>query len=653
MTVRNPSLEVPVKTDASTDAPAPSTQASEAPRAAEAYAWFRRRAEVLLKPIVESMTPGRSAFALEGRESSHGVIADRLEAFARPMLLAALWIQADRSDSPDGESIDRAVLSAWVRDAIRLGTDPESPEYWGNLTNYHQHAVEMAIIAMALEEAREELWEPLAPEVRERFAAWIGQIRGHAGHTNNHWFFDVLVLEFLSARGMGEPGDEAIIASLMDELETMYRRDGWFIDGCNETYDHYNAFSFHTYGLHWARRYGHRDPERRDRWLSMSDEFIASYASLFAATGEHVPLGRSLTYRFNAASVFPLAALMGVGGLPAGELRRLTRLSLEFFGDFDGGDTPQPIGWTDRFESIAEPYSCEASPYWSSKVFFCLTLPRDHEFFTEPESSIASERSESARVVRAPAWIVRHIGGEAEIIASGARCSPSSADRFGPWKWGRLSTRTGSGWLVPAEGEGYPADASLTARPVNTQRWFGRQTSVPVEITDRSTTCVYGLGDARSGFHVNVRTSMWWNAGWVFALHRVRCWQPSVLRHGGFAIPVRGDALKLDQRPGFARTSCDTLHASIQVITGFDGDISIDPCSTESGAKRRHLTSNDHALAIAHLGSDQRPIRGEHECAVIFGCTKDPREAQPWSVERTGRGWALSHDALGEWRIDI
>ncbi|MEO1128878.1 MAG: DUF2264 domain-containing protein [Planctomycetota bacterium] len=624
----------------------------DAPRGAAAFAWFAHRAESLLQPLTVRMQEGRSAFDLVGRVSSHGVVADRLEAFARPALLASLWLQSLRRQDTRREPVDIRVdpdrIASWLRTAIRLGTDPASPEYWGSLTNYHQHAVEMAILAMAIEEADADLWAPLDASTHKALATWLGQIRGHAGHANNHWFFDVLVLEFLRARGMGARGDDMLIAGMMDELECMYRGGGWFIDGCNETYDHYNAFSFHTYGLFWARRYGQRDPSRRERWLSMTHAFVESYATLFAASGEHVPIGRSLTYRFNAASVFPLAAALGVGNVPAGELRRLTRQSIAFFDGAANERAPMPLGWTDRFETFVEPYSCEASPYWASKAFFALTLDPSDPFFEDEERPVPSERGESTTVIAPPGWVVRQRDGDAEIVGAGVRCAPSAASRFGPWKWGRLSVRTGVGWLVPEDGEEYPADASLTASGPGLQRWFGRQVSYPIALTEDHAACVYGLGSAEAEFHINVRTSMWWKAGWILAVHHVKCWQPSMLRHGGFALPWIAGTTSMEQTEASVRVSSPELHSCLQIVAGFDH---IDIDRREPGQARRHLTSDDHALAIARMGGVQRPIEGEHTCAVLFGTMRDEAEAAAWAIETTADGWDLHHPTLGAWSV--
>lgn len=625
------------------------------PRGADAYRWFEQRAEALLRPLVALMREGESTLPIRGRTSSHGEEADRLEAFARPALLAALWLQAEPDPDPAPDALSRDEVAAWIREAIRLGTDPDSGRYWGNLTNYHQHAVEMAIFTMALDYADDWIWNPLDQATRDAAASWMGQIRGHAGHANNHWFFDVLTVEFLRTRGHAEPGDGALIAYMLDELERMHRAGGWFIDGCNETYDHYNAFAFHTYGLHWARRFGERDPERRARWLELADAFVPSYANLFAASGEHVPVGRSLTYRFNASSVFPLAAATGVGGLEPGVLRRLSRLNIDFF-DADRAaqdDGCLSVGWLDHFEPVAEPYSCAGSPYWASKAFMMLTLPPEHAFFSEPEAPIPAEQGDGEHTDDAPGWVVRHRDGAVELLSAGARCSPGSAERFGAWKWGRLSYRTGVDYVVPRTGEAYPADASLTARAPGGERWYGRRTSVPLAVDTDGLSCLYALGSADESFHVNVRTDLRWLGDWLLAVHRVRCWQPTVLRHGGYALPVPSDnSPESTAGPGSLRASAAGRTSTLQVLGAPACEFSLDT----QAEPRRHIAAPGHALPQAIFGTDDDPIVGERTLIVLWGAFADPAHATPWQLtdERSENraDLVLEHETLGVWRID-
>ena len=59
-----------------------------------AYARWRGHARALLEPLAALMTPGRADLPLPGRPSDHDAQADRLESFARPLFLAALYLQS-------------------------------------------------------------------------------------------------------------------------------------------------------------------------------------------------------------------------------------------------------------------------------------------------------------------------------------------------------------------------------------------------------------------------------------------------------------------------------------------------------------------------------------------------------------------------------
>ena len=161
----------------------------------KAYIDFGLMAEEYVAPLVPLMDDERSNFEILGQPSDHGVIADELEAFTRPSLLLALWLQM--SPLPESERVHdftREEVSAWFRKAMLNGTNPEHPAYWGHLVNYHQHGVEMSILTMSLTLARESVWDPLSTEEKDQVAEWLGEIRGNARYWNNHLYFAVLTI---------------------------------------------------------------------------------------------------------------------------------------------------------------------------------------------------------------------------------------------------------------------------------------------------------------------------------------------------------------------------------------------------------------------------------------------------------------------------
>ena len=626
------------------------------------HAWFVDAAARLMRPIAALLHDESSTIPIEGRASDHGRDADRLESFARPCLLAALWLRGvdeqrrvgGPAATPDGLDLER--VAGWFRRALVLGSDTASPQYWGTLTNYHQHAVEFALLTVALDSAMERLWEPLTTDEKARVADYLGQIRGHGGHRNNHLFFDVLTLEFLGAHGFAEPGDDEAIAFHMRELEHMHRGGGWFIDGGNEAYDHYNAYAFHIYGLLWADRFGDRDPVRAERWQTWATSFVDDYRHLFAASGEPVPIGRSLTYRFNGIGAFAMAAKCRLATVNAGELRELSKRCIGWFLDqpITQSQGCLSVGWSDQFETIAEPYTCAASPYWAAKGLLALLLPVDHVFFTA--SAAPSPASEPfTRVLRTPGWVARSLdGGEVELINAGGSSSLASLRRFGHWKWGRLTYRTGTGWLTP-DGDDDPEDLGLCATPVLRDGSFGRRRSrhntLPIVLSKHHTACAYQLGSSEDETNTSVRTEMWWRAEWMLLVHHVHARQPTVLTQGSPALGVtdRADLATTD-----VTTWRDAHHAAafaqqrgvaIQALHGF-ATVSAD--AAEEGAARRHLTCPAHAVCVAKT----LPIEGRSVLMALVWGGQDKEHATPWRVTRSdhdGLPLELDHPALGVW----
>jgi hypothetical protein len=594
---------------------APVTQPTD--DATWSYDDFARRAEVLLQPLARLMEPGRSTITIEGPPSDHGEPADRFEAYARPCLLAALWLRSTRHTAP--ASLDPETIAAWFREGLVLGTDPDSDEFWGVLPSFHQFAVEMAILVMALDIGRETLWDPLTDPQRDQVARWLGQIRGHAGHHNNHLFFDVLVLEFLRTVGYGHEDDEGCADWLLDELESMHRRDGWFIDGGNESYDHYNAYAFHVYGLYWAWRHGDRDAERAERWKTWAASFIQDYARFFAASGEPVPFGRSLTYRFNGVGVFALAALAGVDTLDPGLMRRVCRKCIDYFMSrpIEQSQGCLSLGWSDRFEGIAEPYSCAGSPYWAAKGLMMLLLNPRHPFFTAPERPMPSETNEEPRVIRAPGFVVRSVGGEVELLNAGGWSSMSAATRFGQAKWGRLSYRSGAGFLVSADTLRSPPDAGLTAaRPGETDPpdWFGRLKTIPLIVEPDHIRTAYTLSAPRSGFNLSVVTDVWLRGGWQFRAHKTTCAQPTVLRAGGYAVGAESaERIRTESGAGWCVCETDGFRSAIRTVSGWGSSV-IDRGGNL--AERRHLYAPCHAVPV--LLTD--PVEGDHVLEELVWC---------------------------------
>jgi len=618
------------------------------------YLRWQKHAGDLLKPLEVLMQEGESEIPLSGAASDHDANADRLEAFARPCLLAAYWL-ASLSQHQDEAMVARADQTAkWFREALVQGSDPSNQKsYWGPNANYHQNGVEMGLLVIALEIAKEWLWEPLSGEDKKQIGWWIASNRGTGHHWNNHFFFGVFCLEFLESIGMSQSTDRQSIAHWMDEMELMYRGQGWFMDGMNQSYDHYNAYAFHFYAPMWIFLYGHRDLARVDRWKNWNRAFLDSYQHSFSAHGEHPPFGRSITYRFNAIAPFLSAQLIGTNPLDGGRSRRLCTRNLEFFlsKDIRQEQGAIGIGWTDEFPELAEPYSCAGSVYWCAKAFTALLIPAEDEFWTDSEQSLLSEGDDFAHVVEAAGIVFRSVEGDVEILNAGSEICAGNRDKFGAFKWGKLAYRTTFGFTIGNKDQ-YSPDLGLTFRDPRDGRCFGRHYTVPLEVSDHHYLCSYDLGDRELQANISVESYVSWKGPWIIQVHHYRTYQESHFMMGGYALPVgmnETDEVEETVHDKLVLASLDEKKVSMQLLRG--GTALSIVGSRSPADERKHLGARYHRTPVA--ASTVAAFEDGYLVSII-GATKESAPlSEPWEVISGNAGaWALSHPQFGEWRLE-
>jgi hypothetical protein len=607
------------------------------------YPSWRDAAESLLKPLAVLMAPNKADLPLRGQASNHGAAADRLESFARPCLLAAHWLQTE----PGGrETLSRREIAEWFRRGLLLGTDPSSAEYWGPTANHHQHTVEMAALTLAFQIARPQLWEPLPPKERAQVARWLGSVRGAGLHRNNHMFFCVLPLAFLEQEGFGRPADKQVSRYLLDVLEGMALGGGWFLDGMNETVDYYAAYAWSYYGLWWAKLYGHTDQTRAQRWKDWAAAFLKDYIHFFAASGETPPFGRSLCYRFAASAPFALAEFCGVSAVPPGQARRACTRNLEFFlrHTIQQSQGALSLAWTDEFPAVSEAYTCAGSAYWAAKGLAPLLLPPGHVFWKAETKPLPSEAGDFQLAVPQAGLVVRSHDGAVEVLNNANGICVGNI-KFGTWKWGKLSYRTGFGFEISRAEDRYPLDAALTAEFAD-GAIHGRHQCQPLAVRPNHCGSVYGLGDRVSQNHVSVESRLWWKGGWQLHWHRVAACQRAVLRLGTYSLPLDNAApggLDLNERFAVARNT--HLAVAIQPLLGF---ARVE--AHESDPEQRVHLLTWHSLVLA---AQTEPVSGEHDLlALVWSGGPEPRPL-PWQVTASEPGkLQLRHPALGQWLIE-
>ncbi len=335
--------------------------------------------------IIRPLRPFYSAnhaFLHIGNTGVHyGEKSARMEGFARVLWgLGPLW-SADNSNLP---SKTQAELQTWLelyKEGILHGTNPKSPEYWGDIFDFDQKMVEAPAIAFTLLLNQKPLWDCLSAEEKGRVFDWLNQINAHDMPQNNWRWFRIMVN--MAFRLMGLPWSEEKTEEDFRIIETSYIGDGWYFDGNPGQLDYYVAYAIHFYGMVYSHFMDQSEPERCRILRERSTLFFHDFVYWFANDGNELPFGRSLTYRYAHCNPFAAMAYAGLE-LDYGVLKNLILRNLETWVRrpiFDNAGV-LTIGYGYPNPSMSENYNSSGSPLWSCKAFLILALGEDHPFWT-------------------------------------------------------------------------------------------------------------------------------------------------------------------------------------------------------------------------------------------------------------------------------
>lgn len=351
-------------------------------------------------------TPGHALLDLPGRPSRSGVRSDGLEGYARTFLAAAFRVAGADGDDPHG-LLERYAsgLAAGTRTPGR--DDTESWPLILDFTVQGQPMVESAPIALGLRLTVPWLWKNLDPGVQDRAEEWLRGALRHTPAPNNWYLFPYTVAGFLESVGRGDHETAAARQRAVEHLESWYRGDGWYTDGEMPAFDHYNGWALHLYPVLDAHLCG--DADALDHYGARLHAHLEGLALMFGADGAPMHYGRSLTYRFAAASAVALGAVTGHSPLTPGASRRITDGSLRYFLDRGAltDDGLLSLGWHGPHDAVLQTYSGPASPYWVSKAFVALLAPAGHAFWTDREEPAPVEEADRVLALPAPGLLVQ------------------------------------------------------------------------------------------------------------------------------------------------------------------------------------------------------------------------------------------------------
>lgn len=329
----------------------------------------------ICSPLIPLYSEGKARLHVGDTSACYSSSTVEAEAFARP-----LWGLAPLLTDSGNE--DWAEL---YRRGLASGTDPESPEYWGNVNDYDQLLVEMAAMGLALILVPDRIWEPLSEKEKDNLYNWLSFVNTKKAWDCNWRLFAVMVN--LGLRKIGRPYNKEVVEAALNRVEEFYLGDGWYADGRPAHSDYYVAFAIYFYQLIYAKEMETADPERSALFKSRAKLFAEDFICFFGEDGSAVPYGRSMTYRFAQAAFWSAYAYAGVDGYPSGVVKGIILRHLRnwFSRPIFNNDGTLSIGYGYPNLIMSEGYNAPGSPYWALKTMLVLALPEDSAFWQSEE----------------------------------------------------------------------------------------------------------------------------------------------------------------------------------------------------------------------------------------------------------------------------
>ncbi|WP_160724315.1 DUF2264 domain-containing protein [Bacillus sp. USDA818B3_A] len=427
-------------------------------------------------------------------------------------------------------------------EGIKNGTNPTHEEYWGEVSDFHQKAVEMAAFGYALALIPEKIWEPLSNQDKENLYNWLNQINQIKVYDCNWLFFPVLVN--LGFKKAGLPYDEGKVRENLDRIDQFYLGEGWYADGIDAHCDYYGPFAIHFYSLLYAALMGKEDPIRAQRYISRAEAFAKDFIYWFAGDGSALPYGRSLTYRFAQSAFWSALVYAGAGPFPLGVMKGLIFRNLRWWFSqpiFDSNGL-LTIGYRYPNLIMAENYNAPGSPYWALKTFLPLALPDSHPFWQAEEMPLPDLKTKVAQP--APRFILCRQEDKNHIAAFNAGYLHTNDHSHTAAKYEKFVYSNVFGFSVPkAEwGLGQGAFDSMLAVAEGDHIFRGKRKCEEINVSEN---VIYTKWKPWND--VVIRTWIVAGAPWHTRIHCIETKRSLDVADGGFALGLEHNQYK-DQK---------------------------------------------------------------------------------------------------------
>lgn len=508
---------------------------------------LRTRADVekglrdLFVPLLPFFSEGGARVRLDGAAAHFDRAAADLEGFARP-----LWGLTPLAAG--GAEFDHWEL---YRQGLANGTDPDHPEYWGEVNTTDQRMVELAAIGFTLRMVPELVWDPLPQKAKDNLAAYLKHARQFNYADNNWKFFRVLV--DLGLEQCGVDFDRSLTETYLDELDGFYIDDGWYRDGNVRRIDHYIPFAMHFYGLIYSRL-AKGDDRRVAEYRERARLFARDIQHWFDEDGGALAFGRSLTYRFACGGIWGALAFAGVEALPWGVIKGHFLRHLRWWSKLPiaNRDGVLSVGYGYPNLFMSESYNSAGSPYWALKAFLPLALPADHPFWMAEE--VEAGFGDQPVPLRHPGMVSFHTQGNVVVLSSGQQ---NWQMRAGAEKYAKLVYSSRYGFSVEADERAYNQAAFDGALGLSDdgRHFRTRETNEKAQIAGDRLHAVWKPWD-----DVTVETWLVPANRWHIRVHRITTPRALHATEGGFAIAradLNADTVTEEEGRGAARSQTD------------------------------------------------------------------------------------------------
>lgn len=350
----------------------------------------------ILTPLDTQFSAGDSGFSLGDTCAHYGPDIARMEGLSR-----ALWGIFPLMASGEKEPFSERYIAA-----IKAGTNPQSPAYWGKTGPYDQHLVEMAVYGLGLALLQNRLTDAFTEKELTDFYCWLNQI-STAQMPDNNWNYFAIMVQ-LGFKRAGLPWDQQVIDQRFAMMEAYYLGEGWYSDGVGRPRDYYISMAFHFYGLIYATLNQEDDPQRANELRERARRFAEDFVYMSTEEGAAIPFGRSLTYRFATSAFWCAVAFAELDVLTPGHIKGIILRNLRWWQNkpiFDR-DGILTLGYAYPNLAFCEDYNSPGSPYWCLKVFLILSLPENSAFWQSDEQPLPT--LEEKHAITHAAQIVLH-----------------------------------------------------------------------------------------------------------------------------------------------------------------------------------------------------------------------------------------------------